>query len=410
MAPDLNRTLLVYLLLLLASMAISSGGWANRHARSSRPYTNEPRVYPATRFALRGRVAAGWSRKLVPESKNSGWLFPEDLPKELFLKLGVFTAGYVYSLAIEVPAALITDTVLLPLDIRRIQAFQAGEEAFAGALLGDDWPVSDETLRAHYRRKNCDPLIQRLLKNQEIPHRREKILGLVGAGVGLEYIAAVEDLDPDMASRIKDQVVGEQPPRCGALNGLAQNPLTPADVMIAIARAGPYDCAPSPMEGLISNPSVSPEVLDALAEAETEASILVGVARHPSTSPGTLDRIAQRYIARVNRVIAANPLARLETLAAMVAHSPNDPDLDMELATNPVTSPEMLHHIVERVSHPSMGKWILRDVSQHPATTSETLRLILETCDELDRQPAAPDARDVIEEARNTALGRLNRK
>jgi hypothetical protein len=410
MVPGLSRWLLVYSVLMLASMAISSGGWANRNARSSKPYTNEPRVYPATRFALGGRVAAQWSRKLVPESKSSGWLLPDDLPQQLLLEFGVGMVGYIYSLAIEVPAALLVDTVLLPLDLRRITAYRAGEETFAEALFGDDWPVSEETLQAHYRWKNCDPLIQRLLENQEIPHRREKILGLIGAGVGLEYIAAVQDLDPDMASRIMAHISVEHPPHCGTLNGLAQNPRTPTEVMTAIAGAGPYECSPSPMEGLISNPSVSPEVLEALADAESEPSILEGVARNPATSPATLDGIAQRNIERVNRVIAANPSARLETLVAMAARSPNDPELDQALAANPGTSPELLHHIVERVFHPLMGKWILRDVSLHPATTNETLLLVLETCEELDRHPAAHDARDVIDEARKNALERIGRK
>lgn len=102
-------------------------------------------MYPATRYALRGEVAAQWCEKLVPESKNSGWLFPDDLLQKLLLELGVGTVGYTYSLVIEVPIALVADTVLLPLDIRRMRTFDTGEDVFADALIGK-WILRDVSL------------------------------------------------------------------------------------------------------------------------------------------------------------------------------------------------------------------------------------------------------------------------
>ncbi len=401
----------IYLLLLLFCAAITLGGCATRNARSSKPYTDKPLLYPATLYAFRGEVAAQWCDKLVPESKNSGWLLPDDILQKLLLELGVGAVGYTYSLVVEVPIALVADTVFLPLDIRRMKAFDAGEDAFGGALFGDDWPVPADTLRTHYRWKNCSPLIRCLLESRDIPHRREKILCLIEAGAGLEYIAAFDELDPEMAARIMEQVAVEHPMRFGTLNRLAQNPLTPEDVMIAIVRAGPYsNWAPSPMEEMIDNPSVSSAVLDALAEAIEKPTLLIRVARHQSTSPATLDHIAQRNIARVNRIIAANPSAQLQTLTAIATFSPNDPQIDAALAANPGTPPDMLHRIVKNVSDPLLGKWILRDVSLHPAATDETLTLILETCDALDRHPAAWDAKPAIDEARKTAAKRINRE
>ncbi len=401
----------IYLLLLLFCSVITCGGCATRNARSSSRYTTTPHSYPATRYALRGEVAAQWCDELVPESKSSGWLFPDDLLQRLLLEFGVGALGYTYSLIVEVPISLVTDTVLLPLDIRRIRAFAADEEIFARALFGEEWPVSAETLRAHYHGNNCGPLIQRLLGNQDIPHRREKILCLIKAGVGLEQIAAYDELDAEMAENIMAQVAVEHPMRFGTLNILARNPLTPADVMIAIARAGPYSkWSPSPMDQMLDNPSISSEVLDALSEAVESPSLLIRVARHHSTSPATLDRIAQRNIAGVNRVIAAHPSARLQTLTAIAAFSPNDPEIDAALAENPGTLPEMLHRIVKNVSHPLLGKWILRDVSLHPAANDEIWMLILEACDRLDQHPAAREARDVIDETRKIASERINRE
>ena len=391
-------------------MAVTQGGCANRNARSSSGYVKVPHIYPATRYAVRGSVARQWAAKM-PSSESSGWLFPSDLGRTLVMDVFAWSAGYIYSLVIELPASLVADTVLLPMDMQRIKAYEAGKDLFTGALLGDDWPVPVEIFRTHYHWKNCDPVIQRFLQSQKIPHRREKILSLIAAGVGLEYIAASVDLDAEMAEKIMEQVAVEHPVRFGTLNTLAGNPLTPEDVMIAIVRAGPYDrWSPSPIERLIDNPSVTPEVLNALAETIENPSLLVRVARHKSTSPETLDRIAQRNIVRVNRVIAGNPSIHLETLERIAELSSKDQNLDAALATNLKTPSGMLHRIVKDVSDPLLGKWILRDVSLHPAATDETLRLILKTCDKLERHPAARAAKEVIDEARNTASKRLSRE
>ncbi len=401
----------IYLLLFLLCSVITCGGCATKNARSSSQYKTTPHSYPATRYALRGEIAAQWCDKLVPESKHSGWLLPDDLLQSLLLELGVGALGYTYSLVFEVPISLVTDTVLLPMDIRSIRAFAAGEKHFSSALFGEDWPVSAETLRANYYWKNCNPLILRLLENQDIPHRREKILCLIEAGVGLEHIAAFDELDGEMAANIMAQVAVEHPMRFGTLNRLARNPLTPSDVLIAIVQAGPYsNWSPSPLEEMIGNPSVSSEVLDALSEAVEKPSLLIRVARHQSTSPATLDRMAQRNTAKVNSIIAANPSARLQTLKTIAALSPNDSEIDAALAENPGTLPEMLNRVVKNVSHPLFGKWILRDVSRHPAAKDETLMLVLEACDRLDQHPAAHDARDVIKEARKIASERINRE
>jgi uncharacterized protein YceK/LysM repeat protein len=401
----------IYLFLLILCTAITLGGFANRNARSSEPYTVKPLIYPATLYALRGDVATEWCNKLVPKSKNSGWLFSDDLIEKLFLNFGVGLVGYVYSLVIEVPISLIADTVLLPKDIRQVKMFDAGENVFENALFGNDWPVTPETLRANYRSKNCDPLIQRLLKDKKISYRRQKILCLIEAGVGLDYIASFDELDTEMAERIMTQVVVDHPTRFGALNRLAKNPLTPPNVMIEIIQADPYeDWSHSPLEGIINNPAVSPEVLEALAKTVEKPAILIKVAQHQSISPETLDKIAQRNIVSVNRIIAANPGTHLQTLITIAAFSPNDPEIDAALAVNPKTLPEMLHQIVKNVSNPLLGKWILKDVSLHPATTDETLRLILKTCDTLDQHPAAWDAKDVIEEARQNASKRIKAK
>ena len=400
----------IYLILLLVSLAITQGGCANRNARSSSHYVKVPHYYPATRYAVCGSVARQWAAKM-PSSKSSGWLFSEDFGRILVMDVFAWTAGYAYSLVVELPVSLVADTVLLPKDIQRVRDYKSGEDFFFASLLGDNWPISVESLRTHYHWKNCDPLIQRFLEKQDAIHRKEKILSLIAAGAGLEYIAAIDDLDADMAQNIMTQVEVEHPMRFGTLNTLARNPLIPEEIMIQIMLADPYDrWSPSPLESLIDNPSVTPKVLNALADNIEKPSLLVRVARHKSTAPETLDRIAQRNIVSVNRVIAVNPSIRPETLKRIAERSSNDPELAALLATNPKTPSEMLHRIVEDVSDPLQGKWILRDVGLHPAANDETLRLILKTCDKLDRHPAARDAKEVIDEARGIASKRLSRE
>ena len=401
----------IYLLLLLVCMVITQGGCANRNARSAKPYNTVPHVYPATRYAVRGGVARQWVARMPPGKSSGYWLLPEDFGRILVRDIFVWTVGYAYSIVIELPVSLVVDTMLLPKDMRRVKAFAAGEDLFAVALLGDKWPVPAETLRDHYHWKNCDPLINRLLQSRQTSCRREKIMCLIEAGAGLEYIAAIDDLDAEMAARLMDQVAVEHPARFGTLNTLAGNPRTPAGVMLSIIKGGPYgNWSPSPIERLISNPSVTPEVLDALADAIQKPSLLVRVARHKSTSPATLARIAQRNIAAVNRVIADNPSIDLKTLESLATLSPGDAELDAALATNPVTPSGILHRIVKRVSDPLLGKYILRDVSLHAAATEETLEIVLEACDKLEQHPVAPDVKEIIDEARNNASKRLRRE
>jgi len=390
-------------------MAITQGGCANRNARSAKPYTTIPHLYPATRYVVRGGVARHWMEK-VPPSKSSGyWLLPPDLLQIMVKETLAGAAGYIYSIIIELPISLVGDTVLMPQDMHRVQDYEAGEDLFADVLFGDNWPVPAETLRTHYHWKNCDPLIRRFLESQETLHRRKKILCLIEAGAGLEYIAASDELDAEMAARLVEQVAGDNSVRFTTLNLLAKNPLTPETVMLAIIKAGPYErWSPSPIEGLIDNPSVTPEVLASLAEAAEDPVVLIKVVRHKSTSPSTLDRIAQRNILEVNRIIAKNPRADLETLESIAAFSPGDPELDAALATNPKTPSDILHRIVEDVSDPLLGKWILRDVSLHHSASVETLKLVLKTCDKLEQHPAARDAKEIIDEARNNASKRLN--
>jgi hypothetical protein len=267
----------------------------------------------------------------LPKSKSSGWILPDDITEQLAMEISTLAVGYIYSLVIEVPISIVADTIMLPIDLRRLKTFNSGAVVFDRALFGDGWPVKAEILKTHYHYQNCDPLIRRFLQNPGTPNHYDKILCLIDAGVGLAYIAGYDALDNEMA-----------------------------------------------------------------------------VARHSATTPETLDRIAKRGFKQVNRVIADNPSISALTIELMAAISLADPEFDAALSANPATPPTILHRIIEDVSHPLIGKYILRDVSRHPAASHETLKLLLNKCDELEHHPAAFNAKDVIEEARQTASTRLN--
>ena len=93
-------------------------GCATRRARLDESYASRPHLYPATRYAANGKVVDD-AMDAVGFKYASGWLLPGNLTEGLALEV-VFS---LYSLVVEIPASVITDTALLPYDICKRRIF-----------------------------------------------------------------------------------------------------------------------------------------------------------------------------------------------------------------------------------------------------------------------------------------------
>lgn len=183
--------------LMLLFFSSLTTGCANFHARSSDDYVYKPHTYPALRYATSG---SGLYDRYRPKTKSSGFMIDGDA---LFKEMAYMLAFNVYALIVEVPAALVIDTLAYPYDRSAVSRFKAGPSVFEEALFSETASAAPETLRKHYWPVACDPVITRFL-NQYAAHTgaRAKIMLLIEAGAGLPILAEKAHLDNVAASAL----------------------------------------------------------------------------------------------------------------------------------------------------------------------------------------------------------------
>ena len=105
----------------------------------------------------------------------------------------------------EVPAALVIDTLAYPFDRYAVSRFKAGPGIFENTLFSETESAhaEPETLRRHYWPTACDPIIKRFLARQEmLTGQRAKIMLLIEAGAGLPVLAEQALLDNEAAAAL----------------------------------------------------------------------------------------------------------------------------------------------------------------------------------------------------------------
>ncbi len=358
--------------LYLAAFVFTGGGCATRHARRAGDYACHPRVYPATRYAANGKVV-GHALHAVGFEYSSGWLFPDNLMQGLLLGC----TFYAYSLAVEVPLSLVTDTVLLPYDFYRIRGFKGGDDAFRAALLGDAWPTAPDVLRQQHVPLSSDRVIKAFVEEPDTPDTHAKLRALIDAGLGLELVVKSSRLDVELACRLLER---------SASFGLAwpeqtvDPDLSRADSYRSGQRAGrAYDQAPDYRnlafadflrQQLIRNPALPPDALvlvvsTAAEEARDPLLTLLSETAYPADTFETLVRAGG---AGIRRAVAANANTPPAALACLADMASEDPDLGVLVARNPQAGADTL----ERFSR-SGDRGMRLALAQNPALSAPLL-------------------------------------
>ncbi|MDD4101713.1 MAG: YceK/YidQ family lipoprotein, partial [Kiritimatiellae bacterium] len=113
------------------SIATLTSGCANFYARSSEAYASQPHTYPALKYATSDY---GLCERYRPKTKSSGFMIDGDA---LFKEMAYMLAFNVYALIVEVPAALVVDTLAYPYDRCTVSRFKAGPGIFEKPLLSE---------------------------------------------------------------------------------------------------------------------------------------------------------------------------------------------------------------------------------------------------------------------------------
>ncbi len=395
-----------------AALVLTGGGCATRQARRTPEYVWDPRAYPATQYAAGGGVV-GQAMDAVGFEYSSGWLIPDNLIQGMLLS-AVF---YGYSLVVEVPISVVTDTAALPYDLRRAAAFREAERFYRVALLGDGWPETAETLRARHVPIASDRVVREFVARPDTPESPAKLRALAEAGLGLELVVGSPHVDADLALRILDRAepAGTDWPRWTVDPDLAQatrlragqhagrtydgtpdyrrmsfarflrgqlirNPDLPADALLRVLAASEPEAMdpllrllaetayppdtfqalrlqgdPGVRMAVAANPHVPPAQLAALAgHAADDPRLRLRVARHPQTDADVLDRLSRSDDPEVRRALASNPSLSAGLLARLAEDADDDPALGAQVAAHPHARLETLARLVE-FEDPTVG-------------------------------------------------------
>lgn len=394
-----RRSFLIVLALLFLPF-----GCATRHARLDERYASRPHLYPATRYAANGKVVDD-TMDAVGFKYASGWLLPGNLMEGLALEV-VFS---LYSLVVEIPASVITDTALLPYDICKRREFKEGDAAFQNALLGDAWPVSSHSLREWHVPISSDRIIRMFVEQTDTPEAKAKTRALIDAGLCLELVAKSPLLDAELVGKLLEKAdgLGTDLPektvdpdlsrvlayRAGQAAGrsygsvpdygtlafsgflrqqLVRNAALPPDALISVVMSSDGSENPSAL-ALLSETAFPPGTFEALIR-DGDGEIRKAVAANPHAPPNLLaslgDLASQNAALAV--VVAGNP--KTAVLALEKLSRSDDPVILRALARNPELSTALLGCLASRASD-DIPLAVL--IAKHPNTDLETLATLV---------------------------------
>jgi len=390
-----------YLALLVVCVVMTFGGCANRNARSAESYTSSPHLYPATRYALRGEVAQHWVDRVPPSQSSGYWLFPSDFMKVLVMEILAGTTGYVYSVVVEVPISLAVDTVLIPMDVKQTRAFKRRSDYFTEALLGEEWPVSPETLRQYYQPGIGDEPIRELVERPASPHYRARIETLAEAGIGLLILANSPAMDNELGMRLVERARSPDQPTFLVFYQLVTNPATPVATLLTVARTdnpGILGVHRYLAEDSRSTPEILVALLDAPEEREhgypmpEREALLWRAVGHPAHTPDSLQRYAEKGGA-LSQMVARHPSATAPVLETVLerAIEARSYYVAEPVSVHPQATATLLHRLVAGLIGPMVEETpetlnaddlfslsgFLYNVSSHPAADRRTLDVVL---------------------------------
>ncbi len=392
-----------YALFLVLCAVFTSGGCATRNARHAPAYASTPHVYPATRYALRGDVARHWVNKAPPGKRSGYWLFPDDFMRTLAMELLAGTCGYIYSLSVEVPISLVADTVLIPMDAKRVAVYNRDSRCFREALLGDGWPVSSEELLRCYHPDTGEEPVKTLVANPAYPQCREKLERLADTGIALDQIASTPHLDDALGKLLLERAKSAPGDMLlFVLHAITKNPVTPPATLLAAARAEHRNNV-GIHRILAEHSRATTDVLSVLldaAEPTEEGSlktdrlvVLMLAARHPAQTPALLLRYLQVGDSAVSRSVVSHANADEAVLNAALDQFIEWRSVDNahSVARHRNTTPALLHRIAigligpmaDSRDEPLMRQTLyglsslLYDIANHPDVERETLENVL---------------------------------
>ncbi|MEI6915874.1 MAG: YceK/YidQ family lipoprotein [Armatimonadota bacterium] len=314
---------------LLGVVIVCGTGCATVKARSDYIYKRHPYVYPASRMDLGhprfpielGGMGHGGGKSLLMDDIS------------LTRLLGGLL-GLVLGVVVDLPVSIVTDTVMLPYDLRGVSCWNYCSNTLHNAAFA---PSSGE-FESRYREDFELSLWS--LGNKDQSSRtilRDRLFLLVNTRAA-PHLAESSVLDKELAGTLMDWTTHNMnDPYSGRiLAGLARNPRTPPDVLRSLVdKIADSDLASSPAMD------------DALARV-------------------LLDRVSLQtnvvLRATILKRLAENPAASSSILRTLVEHPTFGQTLWQSVVHNPCASDAVLHSIAARCKdlidvHGSLGRW-----------------------------------------------------
>ena len=308
----LSRWTTILVVFFVVAFLVTGGGVAVHKARKHHKYQELPRPYPATRMNF----------------GNPDWPVKEGGDILNFDSL----ISYVI-LPVDLPISLVTDTVLLPLDLYRWRQQVVNMEYVSNALYSANMPTADEFKR-HYTPTYSLYVVHNYLCQPPEKVSQELLGMLFDAGVSSSLLCSSSRLDEDFARRLADRILTEAN-STESLLLLVQNKNLSDDTLRRLAGlnnehllpfvAGHERASPDLLRNLARNPSLAepiarnrsapPDVLSGLADNPKNVDLLV---QNNSTTPDVLLKMLPTVpVSRLNTIVG-HPNANEAVCDAMI--------------------------------------------------------------------------------------------
>jgi tetratricopeptide (TPR) repeat protein/uncharacterized protein YceK len=359
-------------------LCLSLSGCASLFVRKTTAYKRDPCVYPAKTiiFVTDDEIPLPLN-DLVDDLSDaafpSSWLIAIE-PVPLLLLFPAYLCAGTYNLAVELPVAVVSDTLIYPFDQRRVNRYHETMSFWKEALASNDsFRLStDNDFQKKYTLSCLDKLLPPYLEQEVVNHNL--LLQMANAGVGEKYIVSSRHVNEEL---------------CDILLSHSENIAETCYV-------------------LSSNTRLSAGVLEKVQEkvlSETDSEMIrpdtiwANLARNPSAP----DSILSTLPSEVDQYVVGNKNASLNTLLQII---------ERPSSSYPQHFPPEWVDILcaQIVNHPSMDAKSLRllfnkfpknrllriQLAEHPDTPKDLLRTISCTDDKavlesLGRNPFLPE-------------------